>query len=313
MRQIGTLTSEQQAGIFEDYLLTRGIKSTIDETGDGWVVWIHSEDQIEQAREELNTYLESTDDPIYREVSQTARAVRKETEKLNKRAQKKVVAVRERWNRPLASRSPVTFTLIMVSVLVAVLTTSPEKGFWNLATKEGPLLNSLRITRTIVTADGRYWEPNRGMQDVLNGQVWRVVTPIFIHLSILHILFNMLWIRDLGGSVELRLGSVKFLLMVLAIAILSNTAQYLYRGPFFGGMSGVVFGLFGYVWMKSKFDPESGFFMHPNTVFFMIAWFFICMTGSVGSIANMAHGVGLGVGIILGYAPRLWRNLQRGR
>jgi GlpG protein len=311
MRQIGTLSSEQQAGIFEDYLLTRGIKSTIDETGEGWVVWIYNEDQIEQAREELNTYLENNDDPIYREVSQTARAVRKETEKLNKRAQKQVVDVRERWNRPLASRSPITFTLIMISVLVAVLTTSPEKGFWKLATKEGPLLNSLRITRTIVTDEGRFWEPNRGLQDVRNGQVWRLVTPIFIHLSLLHILFNMLWIRDLGGSVEVRLGRLKYLLIVLTIGVLSNAAQFFYNGPFFGGMSGVVFGLFGYVWMKSKFDPESSFYMHPNTVFFMIAWFFLCMTGFVGSIANMAHGVGLGVGIVLGYAPSLLRNVQR--
>ncbi|MCH7686733.1 MAG: rhomboid family intramembrane serine protease [Planctomycetes bacterium] len=300
MRQIGTLSSEQQAGIFEDYLLTRGIKSTIDETGEGWVVWIYSEDQIEQAREELNTYLANADDPIYHEVAQTARVVRKETEKLNKQARKQVVNVRERWNRPAAARSPLTIAMIAVSVLVAYLTMLGEE--------HEPYRNLLSYASYEIHKKTISWY---GTRDIQQGEVWRLVTPIFIHFGIMHILFNMLWLRDLGVSIELRLGSLKFLLMVLAIAISSNTAQYLYKGPSFGGMSGVVFGLFGYIWMKSKFDPESGFFLHPNTVFLMIGWFFICMTGAVGAIANTAHGVGLGVGMILGYAPRLWRIVQR--
>jgi GlpG protein len=301
MRQIGTLTSEQQAGIFEDYLITRGIKSTMDQTGEGWVVWIYNEDQIEQAREELSTYLANVDDPIYHEVSKTARAVRKDTEKLNKQARKKVVDVRERWNRPAVARSPLTFAMITFSVLIAFLT--------KLGEEHEPYVNLLSYASYQIDGGSiSYYE----FHDIEQGEVWRLATPMFIHFGIWHVLFNMLWLRDLGVSIEFRRGSLKFLLMVLAIAISSNTAQYLYKGPLFGGMSGVVFGLFGYVWMKSKFDPESGFFMHPNTVFLMIGWFFLCMTGYVGQIANMAHGVGLGVGMILGYAPSLWRNVQRG-
>ena len=300
MRQIGTLSSDQQARIFEDYLLTRGIKSTMDETGEGWVVWIYNEDQIEQAREELNTYLENADDPIYHKVAQTVRTVRKETEKLNKQARKQVVDVRERWNRPSAARSPLAFALITFSVLVAFLT--------KLGEEHEPYINLLSYASFQI--EGRSISYG-GLHDIQQGEVWRLVTPIFIHFGILHILFNMLWLRDLGISIEHRLGSLKFLLIVLAIAISSNSAQYLDKGPSFGGMSGVVFGLFGYVWMKSKYDPESGFFLHPNTVFLMIGWFFICMTGAMGSIANMAHGVGLGVGMVLGYAPRFWRNMQR--
>ena len=302
MRQIGTLSSEQQAKQFEDYLLTRGIKSTVDETGEGWVVWIYDEDQIEQAREELSTYFANTDDPIYHEVAKTARTVRKETEKLNKQAHKQVIDVRERWNRPAAARSPLTFALIAFSVLVAFLT--------NLGKEHEPYINLLSYASYRIEGGSLFYE---GFHDIQQGEVWRLVTPIVIHFTFLHVLFNMLWLRDLGVSIELRLGSLKFLLMILAIAISSNTAQYFYRGPFFGGMSGVVFGLFGYVWMKSKFDPESGFFLHPSTVFLMIGWFFICMTGAVGSIANMAHGIGLGVGMVLGYAPLLWRNVQRRR
>jgi GlpG protein len=72
-------------------------------------------------------------------------------------------------------------------------------------------------------------------------------------------------------------------------------------------MSGVDYGLFGYVWMKSRFDPGSGLFIHPTTVFLMMAWLLLCMTpGSVVHAANAAHLVGLGMGLAIGYAPRLF-------
>jgi GlpG protein len=66
------------------------------------------------------------------------------------------------------------------------------------------------------------------------------------------------------------------------------------------GFSGVVYALFGYIWMKGLYEPEQGMIMHPNTITIMIAWLFLCMTGLVGSIANAAHVVGLVVGVMLG-------------
>jgi GlpG protein len=66
-------------------------------------------------------------------------------------------------------------------------------------------------------------------------------------------------------------------------------------------MSGVVFGLFGYVWMMSKFAPFSGYVIAPANVAMMVIWFFICLTGAVGHIANWVHGVGLAVGLAAGY------------
>jgi GlpG protein len=97
--------------------------------------------------------------------------------------------------------------------------------------------------------------------------------------------------------------------MVLAIAVISNLGQYYTNrsidnsGPFFGGMSGVVYGLFGYVWMKSRYDPGAGFYMHPNLVFWMLVFFIVCLAGFIPNVANAAHGFGLAVGIVLGYAP----------
>jgi GlpG protein len=83
------------------------------------------------------------------------------------------------------------------------------------------------------------------------------------------------------------------------------------RSPMFGGMSGVDYGLFGYIWMKARSEPASGFVMPPLTVFMMIAWYVLCFVPGM-PIANMAHTVGLVLGALIGIAPHLWRSL-RGR
>jgi GlpG protein len=82
-------------------------------------------------------------------------------------------------------------------------------------------------------------------------------------------------------------------------------AQYLSYGPPFGGLSGVGYAFFGYVWMKSRFQPQARLRM-PRSVFWMF-WglFALCFTGMLGPIANTAHVAGLIVGILYGLVPRL--------
>ena len=76
-------------------------------------------------------------------------------------------------------------------------------------------------------------------------------------------------------------------------------------GPVFGGMSGVVYGLLGYVWIRGKFDPGSGLYLHSYTVTMMIIWFVACLTGVLGPIANTAHAAGLVMGMAWGYLSSL--------
>jgi GlpG protein len=137
-----------------------------------------------------------------------------------------------------------------------------------------------------------------------SGQVWRLLTPIFIHFSFLHLLFNMLWLKDLGTIIEVRQGAGRLVLLVAILAVASNVGQYLVSGPNFGGMSGVVYGLLAYIWMRGKCDPFSGYFIHPQIFIMMMIWFFLCLTGLLGNIANTAHAVGLVVGIIMGCLPK---------
>ncbi len=321
MRQIGTLPSAEDAQTFQDYLLTRGMKTTVDEADDGWLIWIHDEDHVEQAKQELDTFVEKRDDPQFAEAAQAASDLRRQDEKRRRRGRKNTVNMRQRWNRSMSARSPATMILISISFFVLIVGTDwkdwPQS--FNTCDRTEPLLSYLFIAPVKDTGNGRpTWIPKDGLQAVLHGQIWRLVTPIFLHFGPLHILFNMLWLRQLGAAIEIRRGTARFLAMVIAMAVLSNAAQYLSNvlqdpgsGPFFGGMSGVVFGMFGYIWMKSRYEPEAGLYMPPNTVFWMMAWLFICMTGGIDHIANTAHAVGLVSGMLLTFAPTVWRNLQK--
>lgn len=307
MRQIGNLSDAQQARRFEDYLLARGISSRVDATDDGFEVWIFEEDQVDQARDELEQYRADPDAKLYREAAAAASAVRKEHEKQLQAARKRMVDVRSRWEQPFSRRAPITFAMILISILVAATTSTGS--LWSLSNNIDSYLKYLLI---VPLQEGTtFFEPGRynGLEATIrSGEVWRLVTPIFIHGSIIHILFNMLWLRDLGGAIEFRKGRLKLLAMVITIAVISNVAQCVIDGPNFRGMSGVVFGLFGYIWMKGRHDPGSGLSMPQNTTFLMLFFFALCFTGLMGPIANWCHGFGLLTGVVLGYVPTMFRS-----
>lgn len=144
-----------------------------------------------------------------------------------------------------------------------------------------------------------------GLTEVFDGQFWRLISPIFIHFGPFHILFNCLMIWDLGKLVEGRKGVWFYAGFVLIVGVVSNLAQYLMTGlSNFGGLSGVLYGLFGYLWMQGRFNPDFGIILNKNTVLMMLGWFALCWTGLLGPIANWAHTGGLVAGVVWGFVSR---------
>ncbi|MFT6287489.1 MAG: GlpG protein [Alcanivorax sp.] len=139
-----------------------------------------------------------------------------------------------------------------------------------------------------------------------DGQYWRLVTPAFLHFGWLHIVFNSLWLWELGSKVERTMGGGNMLGLFLVIATVSNSVQFLFGGAaIFGGMSGVVYGLLGYCWVGAKVQPRWQFQPATPIMLFMVGWLVICMLGVVevlgfGAIANAAHVGGLLAGASLG-------------
>jgi GlpG protein len=145
------------------------------------------------------------------------------------------------------------------------------------------------------------------------GQYWRLLTPIFLHFGWLHITFNSLWMWELGGLIEQRLGSSVLCALVLVCGVGSNMAQHWYSGPsLFGGMSGVVYALLGFCWVYNTILPNRGLRMPPGIIVFMLVWLVFCMVGpteslGIGSIANAAHLGGLLLGCLMALPAALWR------
>ncbi|MEH6471908.1 MAG: rhomboid family intramembrane serine protease [Halopseudomonas sp.] len=142
------------------------------------------------------------------------------------------------------------------------------------------------------------------------GQWWRFLTPIFLHFSLMHLVFNLLWTWELGRRVELMQGKLRLLWLALLIGIVSNVAQFMMTGPLFGGLSGVIFGLMGYTWLWDRLYPEQRFGMPPALMTFMMIWLVLGVSGLIekmgfGSIANTAHLVGLLSGLACVLPSRL--------
>ncbi|WP_226703842.1 rhomboid family intramembrane serine protease [Microbulbifer elongatus] len=139
---------------------------------------------------------------------------------------------------------------------------------------------------------------------LVRGEFWRLWTPAMVHFSLPHALFNSLGIWIVGRSLEARAGTWWFALLVLISAPVSNLAQY-YWAPqnLFGGMSGVVYALFGAAFVIQRWQPAWRD-VPPSLVWLALVWLLVCMLGVVdyfipGGIANAAHIGGFAAGLIL--------------
>lgn len=300
MRIIGYIKGEAAVRILADYLYVKGIECEPEwESGEQWAIWVHSEEQIEPARAIFNEFMAHPGDPKFASEGTQAAAMRSAAKRAEAAYQKRVKGRSETvdmLNRPGFGRF--TLGLILLCVVIFVAMSSGDRlrnlmFFW------------LSISNFEASGGGV------GLPEVMRGQVWRLVTPILMHGGFIHIFFNLWWLKDLGGVLEWKLGWRALFFLVVVIAVGSNVAQYYADGPRFLGISGVVFGLLGFIWMKGKYDPDFGIQLPQVIVFMMLLWLVLGYTGvldrSVGPVANTAHSAGLVAGMLCAFLP-VWRS-----
>lgn len=131
-------------------------------------------------------------------------------------------------------------------------------------------------------------------------QAWRLVTPALLHFGVLHITFNLLWWWQLGGLVEKQQGKQRLILIFLFSAIASNLAQYFLVGPYFGGLSGVVYALVGYTWLYGRLNKQSLIHLSDSMFGFLLVWLLLGFVDILPvNVANYAHLAGLVSGLII--------------
>ncbi|HMP01954.1 MAG TPA: rhomboid family intramembrane serine protease [Gemmatales bacterium] len=304
MRQLGTLSDGAQAQRLADYLFTLGIATQVNPEPNGWEIWVRDEDTMERARAEWQAFQANPDDSRYETARRNAADLRRQAELKELQFRRNFHDHHSVWGRPGPRRIPFTLLLMAASIIVSLLCGTLLSGpglvnpvldrltFTNwqyfdqfkhpiaddfLDELERPLgiHGERKITFRVSTIDG-----------LKRGEVWRLVTPIFIHFGLIHLGFNMYVLYGFGGLVERRRGWMWLALFVLVCAVVSNVAQYAFPHVFdlmgppnggtgvFGGMSGVLYGLFGYLWIKGRLAPEPGLHPPPDLIVMLVIWLY---------------------------------------
>jgi len=147
----------------------------------------------------------------------------------------------------------------------------------------------------------------QGMSDFL-----RTLTPALLHFGAIHLVFNTLWLWHFGRMIESTQSSVLYLFVVLFIAFVSNTTQYMWSlSSNFGGLSGVVYGLLGYIWMWQTVIPFSRLRLPPAMIGFMLVALVLMEVFASSWIATAAHAGGLVSGMVAGIVIALIHRFRK--
>ncbi len=190
---------------------------------------------------------------------------------------------------PSFETSPVTFTLIGISVALFVVA-----------------LGSASIDRRLFNDFSAY------NYAISQGEWWRILTAAFLHLNTVHILFNMYALYLFGPRLEQQVGSVAFASLYFASAAAGGAASYL-LGPLNQasvGASGAIFGLFG-AWMFVAYQlrkTQMGRVMF-NQLILLLA-LNLALPLIAPSIDWRAHAGGFVTGLLI---AALWAEFAKGR
>lgn len=138
------------------------------------------------------------------------------------------------------------------------------------------------------------------------GQVWRPLTPAFLHFGFIHILFNGLWVWVLGARIEQYVGRGFYFGLFLFTALVANYTQFFMEPrSIFGGLSGVVYGYLGFLIVLNRSVLHPLIYLMPSLVGVMLVFLGLGVFGIIdefmeGSVANGAHIGGFVGGLIFG-------------
>lgn len=177
-------------------------------------------------------------------------------------------------------KSIITIALISVNVIMYIIT----------AILSGDIMDS--DIRVLIFLGAKVNEL------ICSGEYYRLITAMFLHGGLMHLLLNMYALNALGPFVEKVYGSAKYVIIYFVAGIVSSIFSYMFSEGISIGASGAIFGLFGAVLIFSlKMKDRVGKGMLKNIVSVIGINIFIGI--SIPNIDNLAHLGGLVGGILI--------------
>ncbi|MEP4685451.1 MAG: rhomboid family intramembrane serine protease, partial [Rhodopirellula bahusiensis] len=328
MRRIGTFSDPKLADQFSDYLQTLRIPAKVDHDENSHDIWIRDEKDVATAREAMEEFKQSPGAAKFDVTAEAAR-LRKEAEAEKKRklalqnkAQKKLRGGSGAFSGRSARTGniPVVIGMIAICGIIGYVTNfadpKPRRDLPEVITLEqlerGDYLSTEQklFCALALTDPIEYQKSDDPWESIKKGEVWRIVTPAFLHGSPMHLVFNMMALFTLGSVVERLHGSLFLVLLLLISHVVGMLVQIFLpdwlESPMAIGASGAVFGVFGFIWIRPRFQPSYPVGIPPFNVYLMLGFMFACMLPIFPmQIANGAHVGGLLTGIaIAAFAPK---------
>lgn len=172
--------------------------------------------------------------------------------------------------------STVCVVLYVISLLLDPSSLLQPRGFLGFLSPSLNSLNRLGMTGAFAISQGHWWT---------------VITAIYLHGGLLHILFNVLWIRQLGPVVEDFFGISRSFLIFTISGVLGFVVSNYWGIPFTIGASGSIFGLLGaLVYYGKKRGGTFGMAIYRQTGQWALVLFVLGFL--MPGINNFAHAGG---------------------
>lgn len=269
----------QQQGLkpFVDYLHKLRFPHRLSEHDGQLVLWVYQPEHVALVRELYLRFQQGT----------LPEVIQPDVVKTPSRAQ-------------IIHRMPVTLVMMLLACA----------GFLLVQSGSASLLSWVTFQPFAVTQGQLQLVPAaEAVSQLLHGQLWRLVTPDFLHFDWMHLGFNLTFFWYFARQIEQRESSLQLLSHVLLLSIASNVLQfYVSSNTLFGGLSGVNYGLMAYCWLGNRLGKPV--FLFPEGLFWVSV--VMMLLGFAGffsvfgyGIANWAHLGGLLAGLLLALVRKI--------
>ena len=141
---------------------------------------------------------------------------------------------------------------------------------------------------------------------VLNGSIWQLFTSIFVHVDILHIALNTLFLIIFGLRAEDLFKTEEYFMVYILSGLSGSILTLFFMSPFTlsAGASGAIFGMYGagIIYMRKQFG---------QSIIGALAYSFLFLMLSTGTGVNViAHFGGLAAGLVIGYLLAKSRKIE---